>query len=280
MLSFDLEFWWDTKYLRRYLVNFKDYPNDYIEESTFQILNLLDKHKIKATFFVDGRVTEKYPNLIKKAYGLGHEIACHGYSHRSLEDLNPREFEQDIKKSCNLIEDIIGRRPEGFRAPYFSLNNRTRWILPILHRLGFKYDSSIFPQRNFLYGVDGAPNHVYRISFENVAGIDSDSPLIEIPMTIYNFMGIKIPVAGGVYFRLMPLFMFKKLLRAVQKKRDPILYFHPHELFSRIPVIKEAPWSKRKLKYYGVKHGLKKFEKLIKSFKLISIDNFLNKNVN
>lgn len=276
ILSFDVEFWSDAKYLKKYLSEFKNYPGDYLEESILPILNLLEKYKTKATFFVTGEAVEKYPELIKIIYTKGHEIASHGYSHQPLENLTPDTFKDEIKKAIGFIENVTGKKPKGFRAPRFSLNNRTRWAVSILSELGFKYDSSIFPLRiPYLYGVNRAPNCIYRISFKDVSKINPDSPLIEIPMTLYNFCGIKIPVAGGVYFRLMPFFLYKRILKATFKKRIPVLYFHPHELYQKTPIIEGAPWFIKKLKYCGIKNSLEKLEKLLQIFKFDSVENIL-----
>lgn len=231
ILSFDLEFWYDTRFLERYL---SDSPKDCLKESVLPVLELLEKYDTRATFFTTGKVIEKYPEIIKKIYSRGHEIASHGYSHQVLSEMIPEQFEAEMRRAVELTQNAIGRRPKGFRAPCTSLNRKTRWALPILARLGFEYHSGRRPLPN--------------------------SPLLEVPAGF----------TGGVYFRLMPLCLFKKML-----KMSRIVYLHPHELYKDVPIIEKAPWFKKFFKYYGVKNGLQKFEKLLQSFKFDSVENIL-----
>lgn len=276
ILTFDLEFWHEGEWMEKYLSS-NNYLKDYLEESVSPLLDCLYKYKAKATFFITGKVVDKYPELIKKIYQAGHEISSHGFSHRNLNTFSPLEFEKESEKLIELIRNVIDKKPKGFRAPSFSLNNQTRWVLPILSKQGFQYDSSVFPVKTPLYGIANAPDYVYKISFADVSKIDQNSPLIEVPLTVYSFGRIRIPIAGGIYFRLIPLCCYKKLLkkRIIHSKSMPILYFHPHELCTETPVIKSGPWLRRKLKYFGIKNNFKKLEKLLQTFSFDSVENVL-----
>lgn len=232
ILSFDLEFWYDTKFLEKYLPASRQ---DYLIESVLPVLELLKKYLTLATFFTTGKVIEKYPELIKKIHSQGHEIASHGYSHQLLKELGKEKFSQDMEKTVELTEKTIGEKPKGFRAPCFSLNKETIWALPILAELGFKYHSG----RTLLAG----------------------SPLKEIPVGL----------SGGVYFRLLPLFVFKKML-----KKNRIIYLHPHELLRDAPRVERAPGFKKFLKYYRVEDSLQKLEKLLQSFQFDSVQHILD----
>lgn len=244
ILTFDLEFWHNGQFLKNNLPENRENLKDITTESTLPLLALLKKKNIKATFFVLGRVAEKHPEIVRKIYNEGHEIACHGYSHKILDELRPEEFEEEIKRSTNLLQNITGKKPIGFRAPNFSLNDKTKWALNILKNYGFKYDSSIFPFKAKLSGDAGK--------------------ILELPVT-----------GGGFYFRLMPLWLFKILLKLARVKQPLILYFHPHEFYPFIPDIK-LPFWKKKIKYFGVSRSLQKLEKLLNDFEFISIENFLN----
>lgn len=267
ILTFDLEFWYNSEFLKDYIPKNTDGLDDKITESTVPLLKILKRHNVKATFFVLGKVAEKFPSLIRQIFNEGHEIASHGYSHKILNDLKPEEFEEEIQKSVSLLEKITGIKPIGFRAPDFSLNDNTKWALKILERNGFKYDSSIFPFKTPLYGSSKAPLTIYKIS-KNIT---------EFPLAVYKKGMLRIPIAGGFYFRLIPLNLYELLLRSVQKKRDVVIYLHPHELYNFIPNLK-IPWWKKRLKYFKVNNSLSKFENLIKAFKFISIQQYL-KNV-
>lgn len=244
ILTFDLEFWHNSQFLKGNLLENKENLKDITAESTFPLLALLRQKNIKATFFVLGELAEKHPAIIKKISDEGHEIACHGYSHKILDELSPEKFEEEIKRSINLLENIIGKKPVGFRAPNFSLNNKTKWALDILKKYGFKYDSSIF-------------------SFKAKLS-DDEGKILELPVT-----------GGGFYFRLLPLWLFKILFKLTRAKEPLILYFHPHELYNFIPQIK-APFWKVKLKYLGVSRSLKKLEKLLNNFEFIPLLDFKN----
>lgn len=236
ILTFDLEFWYDTKFLRKWL---PENPADHLIENLRPLSVLLKKYDAKATFFVTGKAAERYPDLLKELKEAGHEIASHGYSHKILDGLNKEEFAAEIEKSVGLIEDAVGQKPKGFRAPNFSLSKRTLWALPILKQYGFLYDSG---------------NKI------------AESPLIELPVA---FWGIR---PGGVYFRFLPFWLFKFLLCFVDR---PVIYLHPHELDKTTPRFKKGPWLKRKIKYCGINSSFNKLEKLLQSFDCNSIENTL-----
>lgn len=262
-LTFDLEIWHESEWIQKNLDDLN--PRDYLEESVGPILRLLKDKGGRATFFVTNRVLEKYPDLIKQISSLGHEIGSHCFEHHRLGDLNPESFRAGMHEQVIKIKNLTGRNPLGFRAPHFSLDDKTKWALPILAELGFKYDSSVFPVKTPEYGLANAPLEPYKIS----------SGLWEIPPAVYRLGPIKIPVAGGIYFRIMPLWFFKKILNFVSPERTPVLYFHPHEFYGQTPQIRRGPFLKRKLKYFGIKNSFKKLEKLFDSFQFDSMENTL-----
>ena len=242
ILTFDLEFWYNSKFLKKYSKD-RNSPKDYIKESVVPLLKLLSKYNQRATFFVLGKVAEKYPEIIKKISDLGHEIASHGYSHKPLWDLDKKGFEKEIELSKNILKNITGKDSKGFRAPNFSLNKKTKWASDILKKHNFQYDSSLHP-----------------LSLSKICG-----QIVEIP-----------PCLGGIYFRILPLKLYLFLIKYLSKGKIPVLYFHPYEFFESAPKIKSAPRHKRRIKYWGTKNAWKKFEKLIKKYKFISIENYLD----
>jgi len=130
-----------------------------VEASTRKILHLLDQHNTRATFFVLGYVADKLPQLVRDIDAAGHEIATHGYNHQLITKLTPEEFDRDIAdglaaiKRCGIKQDII-----GFRAPSFTIVDKTRWALDVLAKHGIRYDSSVFPIGFHPdYGIPDAP---------------------------------------------------------------------------------------------------------------------------
>ena len=274
-LSIDLEPWCSPELVRKYLSGTVVAEKEQLIESLLPILAILSKYETKATFFVLGLVAEKYPEIVREIHERGHEIASHAYSHRTLYELGANQFEAEIKRSVELLESITGEKPIGFRAPSFSIDNATRWAFKILAENGFKYDSSIFPIRTMLYGVPGAPLQPYRPSMTDVALEDQEGKIIEFPMTILK-LGKRIPVAGGFYLRVLPLWFLRFAIARVNKTRPAIIYLHPWETHAKTPRLKNLPLFSRFVTYYGINSALRKLEGLLERFKFKPLREFLD----
>lgn len=193
-----------------------------VVENTRRCLHILHWHQVRATFFVLGCVAERFPDLIREIHASGHEVASHGYGHELLTRLSPAEFEADVSRSLDVLAGITGERPQGYRAPAFSIVESTRWAGPILARLGLKYSSSIFPIRHPRYGMVNAPPHIHRWR---------DCRLIECPPATISWMGHRWPVAGGGYARLLPGPVVRAAVQRLNRAGAPaVLYLHPYEL--------------------------------------------------
>jgi polysaccharide deacetylase family protein (PEP-CTERM system associated) len=165
----------------------------------------------------------------------GHEIASHGYGHELLYNLTPAAFRADVQRSIAIIESQVGRRPQGFRAPAFSVTASTRWAGPILADFGFRYSSSIFPVRKKRYGIPDAPRTPHRWP---------DCPLMEFPLTTLRVMGTNVPVCGGGYMRLLPGWIHARAIRRLNAEGQPaVVYLHPYEF---------APDEVREFKRFGL----------------------------
>jgi polysaccharide deacetylase family protein (PEP-CTERM system associated) len=192
-----------------------------IESNTSIILNLLNQNNTKATFFCLGWIAQRHGSLIKRICKDGHEIACHGYSHQVIYKQNLDAFREDVAKSKKIIEDITGKPVLGYRAPTYSVTEKTLWALDILEELGFTYDSSIFPVYHDNYGIPSAPRFPYRIEGKN---------LVEFPISTFKLGKLNLPVAGGGYFRLFPYMLTRLGLKAVEREGKPfVFYIHPWE---------------------------------------------------
>ncbi len=193
-----------------------------VVENTKRILQILSWHHVKATFFVLTKVAEQYPDLIREVHDAGHEIASHGHGHELLTEISPRRFERDVRQSIDILTDLVGQRPIGYRAPAFSIVESTRWAGPILANLGFKYSSSIFPIRHRRYGIADAPRRIHRWR---------DCSLIECPPATIRWLGRNWPIAGGGYFRLLPGPLVRWAIGRVSDAKTPaVVYLHPYEL--------------------------------------------------
>lgn len=267
-LSIDWEYWWCNKFLGK--VAEKETKS--IVESSLQLLNLLDKYNAKATFFILGITAKKHPEIVEEIFKRGHEIASHGYSHKSLLKLGKKEFEEEIKKSLNILKkyDI-----KGFRAPYFSINNSNKWVFEILRKHGFEYDSSIYPTNLTYNGISDAPLYIYKPSDTDIRRHNPKGKIIEFPLTCLK-LGINIPIAGGFSSRVLPLWFLKLGIKKVSKNRPVIFYIHPWEIFKKTPKLNIFANPFRLTAYLGITSMPKKFETILKEFKFKTIKQVLN----
>src|SRR3989442_5144208 len=123
---------------------------------TPDVLTIFERVDVRGSFFVLGWVAERYPQLIRDIAARGHEIACHGFSHRLVYEQSPEEFYQETLRAKNLLQDITGSAVLGYRAASYSIVRESLWALDILAELGFVYDSSIFPVRHDCTGLPQA----------------------------------------------------------------------------------------------------------------------------
>ena len=270
-LSIDLEEWYHSE-----LVEGRRSSVSQVEEATGPILDLLDRYQTKASFFVVGEVAEQNPGLIQSIFQKGHEIGCHGFSHKPLWKLDETLFREELKHFHSIMEGILGKIAIiGFRAPCFSIDNRNKWALKVLLDFGYQYDASIFPLKiNPLYGVSGAPTRPYRISFEDVRKEDPQSPLMEFPLCPLIIGRLKIPISGGFYLRALPLPFLLWGLKRINRSQPFLVYFHPWEGYEKTPRFK-LPLFNRIISYYGISSALKKFEFLLKHFRFARVDQVL-----
>ena len=200
-----------------------------VEQNTFKILKQLSQKSVKATFFVLGWVAERHPGLVRAIDAEGHEIASHGYAHEVITAQTTASFREDVRKAKRILEDIVCKPVVGYRAPTFSITSETQWALSVLVEEGYRYDSSIFPVVHDRYGVPGASPWSYEI--RTVSG-----PLQEIPPSTFNLLGVRVPVAGGGYFRLFPYPVLRWMLKRVEATGHPlVMYLHPWELDPQQP---------------------------------------------
>jgi polysaccharide deacetylase family protein (PEP-CTERM system associated) len=222
IITFDLEDWHSL--VHRRIKGYLPSPSNNIFRQTDRLLQILDEHKTTATFFVLGVVAEQHPLLVKQIISLGHEIASHGYAHVPITKLTPESFRADTERSKIILEDLTGMSIKGYRAAEFSIVRQTLWGLETLAELGFEYDSSIFPIHHRRYGIPDFPQVAKRYLIRNGLKI------IEIPLSALSLGGIRIPFAGGGYFRLMPLKMISNMIKKLNNQNIPVVtYFHPYE---------------------------------------------------
>src|SRR5262245_2974175 len=201
--------------------------------NTERILGLLDEHGVKGTFFILAWNAERHPDLVRRIARAGHEIASHGHRHRLIFDQTPAEFAEDLRRSKDILEDLTGEPVLGYRAPSFSLTTRSIWALDVLLEAGLRYDSSIFPVSDRLYGIPDARR------FPFVIRRAGERELVEFPMSTARVLGRNWPLGGGAYLRVLPYPYLRWGMRRVNAEGQPALvYLHPWEVDPGQPRIK------------------------------------------
>jgi polysaccharide deacetylase family protein (PEP-CTERM system associated) len=208
--------------------------------NTHRLLALFDQFGVHATFFVLGWVAERHPQLVRDIAAAGHEVACHGFSHRLVYEQSPDEFREETLRSKRLLEDSIGAPVLGYRAASYSIVKRSLWALDVLAEAGFAYDSSIFPVRHDRYGIPDAERRPHRLTTPGGATI-AEWPLASAPI-----LGFRLPVAGGGYFRLLPYAVSRWGLASINRREGQpfIFYLHPWEIDPHQPRVR-ASWLSR-----------------------------------
>jgi polysaccharide deacetylase family protein (PEP-CTERM system associated) len=242
-----------------------------VEANMDRILALFERTGVRATFFTLGWIAERYPNVVKRIVAGGHELASHGYGHLRASDQTRAEFDNDVRSSKALLEDIGGQQVVGYRAPSFSIGRDNLWALDVLLEAGYRYSSSIYPVVHDHYGMPEAPRFAF---YPN--GTDG---LLEVPITTVQMMGRKLPAGGGGYFRLLPYALSRWMMAKVNADdRQPALfYFHPWEIDTKQPRPEGIGAKSRFRHYVNIERMETRIEALARDFAWDRMDRiFLN----
>jgi polysaccharide deacetylase family protein (PEP-CTERM system associated) len=242
-----------------------------VETNTNRLLQLFADRGVSATFFVLGWVASRSPQLVQAIQRAGHEIASHGMSHKLIYMQSRDEFTRESAEAKALLEDLTGQAVSGYRAASYSITKKSLWALDVLCELGFKYDSSIFPIRHDLYGIPGAPMAPTRISAPSGASI------VEFPLSTVNMFGVRVPVSGGGYFRLLPYSLTRAGLYKLNTKlqRPFVFYLHPWEIDTGQPRI-GGRWLSRFRHYTNIERCEARLSKLMTEFRFTTMFSVLS----
>lgn len=220
-----------------------------VEFSTEKTLELFAEQNVKATFFILGYIARRHRNLVKLIQSSGHEIASHGFRHRLAYEQTSNAFFRDVYYSKKLLEDITGQEVSGYRAPNFSIQDRNAWAYDRLIEAGYRYDASLYPTHHRRYANLNKPRHAHKIQRE--AGSLLTFPLAVTEISLLG-KSIRLPVAGGAYWRLLPLtYCNWGLSRINYKDKMPFhCYFHPWEIDADQPVFSKMSFIRR-INHYG-----------------------------
>ncbi len=269
-LSIDLEDYYHAKTLAGVISEAKwDECESRVVGSTQRLLEILDEYNVRATFFVLAWMAEREPGLIKDVHACGHEIACHGYGHKLIYEQQPEEFRNDVRRARHILEDLIQKPVNGYRAPIFSIVEDSLWALDILIEEGFIYDSSIFPIVHDRYGIPKAERFPHRV-LRNGKG-----EIYEFPLSTVRLLGCNIPIAGGGYLRFMPYWFIKKGIASLNRCHKPaMIYLHPWEIDPQQP--RQAVGTLSSIRqYYNLDKMEAKLKRLLADFSFAPVDKVL-----
>jgi polysaccharide deacetylase family protein (PEP-CTERM system associated) len=247
--------------------DWKDFPCRVVA-NTQRILKLLAEAEVRATFFVLGWVAHRYPQIVREIKAAGHEIGNHSYWHRLVYNLTPDAFRDDLRLANRVLQDITGEPVVAFRAPSFSITNRSLWALEILAAEGFHYDSSVFPIRHHRYGIPSAERMPHMLRTD--AG-----DLQEFPPSACQFGKLRLPVGGG-YFRLYPGWLTRFCVRRINARQQPVMfYLHPWEIDQHQPRVRASRTSRFR-HYVNLGRTESRLQQLMRMFRFGSMTDALS----
>jgi len=268
-LSVDLEEYFQVSNLARTIDRARwDALPSRVADSTRRLLDLFDRTRSRATFFVLGWVAERHGELVREIARRGHEVACHGYAHDLVYDLGPQRFREDLRRARAAIEDASGLALEGYRAPSYSITRASLWALPILAEEGFGFDSSIFPIRHPRYGI---PDFVREPVTLDLGG----ARLREFPLTTLRIGRMNFPLAGGAYLRFLPAPVFRLGFRRLALRGTPtVLYLHPWEVDPDQPR-QDVGWRVRINHYFNLHRVEERLRRLLEAHRFAPLGEVL-----
>jgi polysaccharide deacetylase family protein (PEP-CTERM system associated) len=240
-----------------------------LERGLRVLLELLAAHEARATFFVLGPVAEEHPALLKEIASSGHEIGCHGWSHDLLYTMTPERMRDETRRAMDAIAARTGRAVTAYRAAYFSITRASYWALEELAALGIRYDSSIFPVKNWRYGIEDFDPRPQAIDTAN-------GRIFELPISVRRILGRNLPVSGGAYFRIYPYALTRANFRAAEREARPIVfYLHPWELDPDHPRV-PFDWKARATHYVNLRSTAPKLRRLLRDFRFGTLGQVLD----
>ena len=276
LLGIDFEDWYHPTLIQKFVQDEKHEPSMF--KGLDKILEMLRKNDALATFFVVGELLESNPEIFDKIMENEHEIAFHTMYHTKIDSPN---FKENFRNEIEKFSELTNKKSRGFRAPTFSLNDTSSWIIDSLSEYDYLYDSSVVPAKTDLYGIPNAEIKPYRISSDSLEKDTTDGKLIEFPLLVTKFLGKKIPAAGGFYLRTLPMRVIKNAIRQYEKQGIPAsFYIHSWELTpEHMPKI-ELPFKENFATYHNINKGYNRMDELLKQFEFTSFSNYISQGIN
>ena len=272
VLGIDFEDWFHPQLIQPYVKNLEHKPT--MHKGLDKILELLRKTETSATFFVVGKLLEENPEILDKIIENEHEIGFHTMNH---DRIDTEKYKENFSNEINAFSKLTNKKSKGFRAPTFSLNEKSSWIIESLEKMNYTFDSSIVPAKTSLYGMPDAETTPYRISSNSLQKDDENGKIIEFPIMTTKFFGKKIPAGGGFYLRFLSKNKISKSIENYEAQEIPAtFYIHSWELTPEfMPKIK-LPFKENFITFHNVNKAYKRMEFLLEKFNFSSFDYFFH----
>jgi polysaccharide deacetylase family protein (PEP-CTERM system associated) len=193
-----------------------------VEPTTRWLLDALDRADVRATFFIVGWVAERFPRLVEAVRAAGHEIGSHGHAHRRVYELDNEAFRRDLRASVQALKAAGVDDVSLFRAPEWSVNDRSLWALDVLVEEGFRLDASMAPLT--MVGSLRFPRHPH--VRQTAAG-----PIVEVPPLVADLFGQVMPLGWGWGLRMSsPRRVLDTIERLNRRGQPAVLTVHPWEI--------------------------------------------------
>jgi polysaccharide deacetylase family protein (PEP-CTERM system associated) len=271
LLGIDFEDWFHPELIQRHITTKNNKPT--VVDGIDKILDWLRNNDIFATFFMVGELLESKPELLDKILDNGHEIAFHTMYHTRLDTPNFRErFTDEIKRFAVLTKG----KSRGFRAPTFSLNDSSAWLIDVLVNNNYLYDSSVVPAKTNMYGFSDADTKPYKITSSSLRKNDPNGKILEFPLSVTKILGKRIPIAGGFYLRTLPLKIIKNAIQDYEKNYIPAcFYIHSWELTPEFMPRLKLPVKDHFITYHNLGKSLERMTEIISNFQFTSFNRFI-----
>ena len=217
-----------------------------VEQETYALLESLESLGIKATMFIPGYVARRFPDLIREIDRSGHEIGSHGFKHWVAGRLERKGFREDALAGKKILEDLLSKEIDTFRAPDWGIRAETLWAYDELIALGYRVDNSAQPA--LLKSLGRSPEEMIPFFYQGALTI--------IPVTSCRFWGRVFPFNGGLFCSYVPVGIQISHYRRLNQKGIPVNYYcHPYEYCPQ--GINRQTWKYGSIRaaFYGIHFG-------------------------
>lgn len=226
-----------------------------VVETTRDLLDLFDACGVRATFFVLGWVAIRHPPLVNEILRAGHEVGSHGHWHRRIYELSPEAFVADLEASRSALAAAGAPLIRGYRAPEWSINDRSLWALEILAGAGMRFDSSMAPLR-----IVGDPSYPKRPH----PRATPHGQVLEFPPLVDRRFGQEMPLGVGWGLRMSKPIRVLRVIDERNRQGCPIaLAVHPWEI-DPDPPRAPMPLAKRFAHYFRLDGFRARLEDIIR----------------